>query len=143
MSTPASASNQGPHGVERAGPRDELFRVLVDSVEDYAIFVLSPEGRVLTWNSGARNLKGYEPDAARKLTEELGLDPGLGVLHRDRPNRDSLACDLMEPVRPLVDAYLTVIVNVIVEPGACGPGIPRIVSPSGRIRASLVHGATS
>ena len=37
---------------------------------------------------------------------ELGLDPGLGVLHRDAPNRDSLACDLMEPVRPLVDAYL-------------------------------------
>src|SRR5215472_4431887 len=60
MSTPASASNEGPHGVERAGPRDELFRVLVDSVEDYAFFVLSPEGRVLTWNSGARNLKGYE-----------------------------------------------------------------------------------
>jgi CRISPR-associated endonuclease Cas1 len=37
---------------------------------------------------------------------ELGLDPGLGVLHKDTPNRDSLACDLMEPVRPLVDAYL-------------------------------------
>lgn len=37
---------------------------------------------------------------------ELGLDPGLGVLHRDAPNRDSLACDLMEPVRPLVDAYV-------------------------------------
>ena len=27
-------------------------------------------------------------------------------MHRDAPNRDSLACDLMEPVRPLVDAYL-------------------------------------
>jgi CRISPR-associated endonuclease Cas1 len=37
---------------------------------------------------------------------ELGLDPGLGVLHKDTPNRDSLACDLMEPVRPLVDAYV-------------------------------------
>ena len=37
---------------------------------------------------------------------ELGLDPGIGVLHRDRPNRDSFACDLMEPLRPLVDAYL-------------------------------------
>jgi CRISPR-associated protein Cas1 len=37
---------------------------------------------------------------------ELGLDPGLGVLHRDALNRDSLACDLMEPVRPLVDAFV-------------------------------------
>jgi CRISPR-associated endonuclease Cas1 len=36
----------------------------------------------------------------------LGLDPGLGVLHVDTPARDSLACDLMEVVRPQVDAYL-------------------------------------
>ena len=43
---------------------------------------------------------------ARLAAAELGMDPGLGVLHKDRPNRDSLACDLMEPVRPLVDAYL-------------------------------------
>jgi len=43
---------------------------------------------------------------AHLAASELGLDPGLGVLHRDAPNRDSLACDLMEPVRPLVDAYL-------------------------------------
>lgn len=43
---------------------------------------------------------------ARLAASELGLDPGLGVLHRDTPNRDSLACDLMEPIRPLVDAYV-------------------------------------
>jgi hypothetical protein len=36
----------------------------------------------------------------------LGLDAAMGLLHVDQPNRDSLACDLMEPVRPLVDAYL-------------------------------------
>ena len=35
----------------------------------------------------------------------VGLDPGLGVMHVDQPHRDSLAADLMEPVRPLVDAY--------------------------------------
>jgi len=39
---------------------DDLFRLLVDSVRDYAIFVLSPDGHVLTWNAGARALKGYE-----------------------------------------------------------------------------------
>jgi len=43
---------------------------------------------------------------ARLAAAALGLDPGLGVLHVDTPARDSLACDLMEPVRPLVDAYL-------------------------------------
>lgn len=37
----------------------ELYRLLVESVKDYAIFVLSPEGNVLTWNQGAQALKGY------------------------------------------------------------------------------------
>ncbi len=43
---------------------------------------------------------------ARLAVAVLGLDPGLGVLHVDSRTRDSLACDLMEPVRPKVDAYL-------------------------------------
>ena len=43
---------------------------------------------------------------ARLAAAALGLDPGLGVLHVDTPARDSLACDLMEPVRPQIDAYL-------------------------------------
>ena len=36
----------------------------------------------------------------------LGLDPGLGVLHLDTKARNSLACDLMEPIRPQVDCYV-------------------------------------
>jgi CRISPR-associated endonuclease Cas1 len=36
----------------------------------------------------------------------MGLDPGLGILHADKANRDSLVADLMEPVRPEVDAFL-------------------------------------
>jgi PAS domain S-box-containing protein len=38
---------------------DAPFRVLVESVQDYAIFMLDVEGRVLTWNIGAERLKGY------------------------------------------------------------------------------------
>ncbi|MDB5097126.1 MAG: luxQ 10 [Cyanobacteria bacterium RYN_339] len=38
----------------------DQFRLLVESVSDYAIFMLEPSGRVATWNKGARNLKGYE-----------------------------------------------------------------------------------
>ncbi|MDB4882425.1 MAG: ATP-binding region ATPase domain protein [Gemmatimonadetes bacterium] len=37
-----------------------LLRLLVDSVRDYAIFALDPQGHVLTWNAGASLLKGYE-----------------------------------------------------------------------------------
>jgi hypothetical protein len=43
---------------------------------------------------------------ARIAAAALGLDVGLGVLHVDTTARDSLACDLMEPVRPQVDSYL-------------------------------------
>ena len=42
----------------------------------------------------------------RLAVASLGLDPGLGFWHVDTPARDSLACDLMEPVRPKVDAFL-------------------------------------
>ena len=43
---------------------------------------------------------------ARLAVSELGLDPGIGFLHNDTRTRDSLACDLMEPIRPQVDAFL-------------------------------------
>jgi hypothetical protein len=43
---------------------------------------------------------------ARLAAAALGLDPGLGVLHVDTAARDSLACDLMEPIRSGVDSYL-------------------------------------
>ena len=37
-----------------------LYRILVDSVRDYAIFALDASGRVLSWNAGAKRIKGYE-----------------------------------------------------------------------------------
>jgi CRISPR-associated endonuclease Cas1 len=43
---------------------------------------------------------------ARLALAALGLDPGIGVLHNDLRSRDSLACDLLESVRPQVDAFL-------------------------------------
>jgi CRISPR-associated endonuclease Cas1 len=43
---------------------------------------------------------------ARLAISELGLDPGIGFLHSDTRTRDSLACDLMEPIRPQGDALL-------------------------------------
>jgi CRISPR-associated endonuclease Cas1 len=43
---------------------------------------------------------------ARLSAAAMGLDPGIGVLHVDTPNRDSLACDLMEVCRPKVDAFV-------------------------------------
>jgi PAS domain S-box-containing protein len=44
---------------ESSGQNVGLFRLLVESVKDYAIFVLDPDGHVLTWNEGAQAIKGY------------------------------------------------------------------------------------
>jgi PAS domain S-box-containing protein len=41
---------------------EEKFRLLVESVKDYAIFMLDPKGHVLTWNLGAERIKGYRQD---------------------------------------------------------------------------------
>jgi PAS domain S-box-containing protein len=41
---------------------DEAFRLLVDSVQDYAIFMLDPTGHVASWNRGAARIKGYSAD---------------------------------------------------------------------------------
>ena len=46
----------------------DAFRVLVDSIRDYAIVLLDPAGRVVSWNPGAERIKGYRPD------EILGKD---------------------------------------------------------------------
>lgn len=43
--------------------------------------------------------------------EVVGLDPGLGIVHADQRGRDSFALDLMEPVRPEVDAYVLELVS--------------------------------
>jgi len=44
---------------ENSTQNNEVFRLLVESVKDYAIFVLDPKGYVVTWNPGAQAIKGY------------------------------------------------------------------------------------
>ena len=41
---------------------ERRFRILIEGVTDYAIFMLDPEGRVANWNPGAERIKGYKPD---------------------------------------------------------------------------------
>jgi two-component system, cell cycle sensor histidine kinase and response regulator CckA len=46
----------------RLREKEELFRIQVECVKDYAIFMLDINGYVLTWNTGAECLKGYRPE---------------------------------------------------------------------------------
>ncbi|MBD3925786.1 PAS domain S-box protein [Nocardioides cavernae] len=41
---------------------EEKFRLLVAAVEEYAVFMLDTRGRVMSWNAGARRIKGYDAD---------------------------------------------------------------------------------
>ena len=58
-------SEQGPRGSSSGagsssrGITDEQYRLIVQSSKDYAVFMLNPEGRILSWNEGARLIKGY------------------------------------------------------------------------------------
>ena len=74
---------------------DDQYRILVDAVIDYAIYKLDPQGRVSSWNSGARRLKGYEASEiigqhfSRFYTEEdraSGL-PQRGLASAEREGR--------------------------------------------------------
>ena len=44
---------------EAARQHEERFRTLVESIKDYAIFMLDTNGRIATWNAGAQRIKGY------------------------------------------------------------------------------------
>lgn len=52
----------GSGDVDNLRASEERFRLLVESVRDYAIFMLDPSGHVLTWNAGAERFKGYRAD---------------------------------------------------------------------------------
>lgn len=91
----------GPGEIEDTGGRralrelersEERFRMLVESVVDYAIFMLSPDGTVASWNIGAERIKGYSQDAilGRHIsvfypeeTEAEGLPDQLLAVARD------------------------------------------------------------
>ena len=53
------AREEGMNGSQR-DESAELYRLLVATVRDYAIFALDATGHVLTWNAGAEHLKGYK-----------------------------------------------------------------------------------
>jgi len=58
----AGAHQQSLGGI--AHETGELYRLLVESVDDYAIFALDPDGYILSWNAGAQRFKGYTADEA-------------------------------------------------------------------------------
>jgi PAS domain S-box-containing protein len=53
---------QTEHAMAQLRDSERHFRLLVQSVTDYAIYMLDPTGNVVSWNAGAAHIKGYRPD---------------------------------------------------------------------------------
>src|SRR6202012_386385 len=69
---------------------EKLFRLLVNHVQDYAIFMLDPNGYIMSWNLGAEHIKGY--------TEEEAIGKHISIFYRQDDVRDG------EPSRNLNEA---------------------------------------
>lgn len=64
----------------------QAFRLLVESVQDYAIFMLDPQGHVASWNEGARRIKGYEANEIVGRSFEAFYAPE--AVHRGWPQEE-------------------------------------------------------
>ncbi|QGW80682.1 PAS domain-containing hybrid sensor histidine kinase/response regulator [Variovorax paradoxus] len=64
---------------------DADFRLMVEAVSDYSIIVLDPGGIVISWNDGARKLKGY--DAAEAIGRHFSLFYPSELLEQNQPDR--------------------------------------------------------
>ena len=62
MTSPESQDVEGARSIEALRQSEERFRLMIEAVKDYAIYLLDPEGNVASWNEGAERIKGYKAD---------------------------------------------------------------------------------
>jgi len=58
----AALGERGKAAEHRLSESEERFRLMVLNVTDYAILMLDPQGRIISWNEGAERIKGYRPE---------------------------------------------------------------------------------
>jgi len=80
--TPPPADNE----TRSFEPRPEEFALLVDAVEDYAIFMLDPEGRIRSWNRGAARIMGY--DASEVIGRHFSISYDSEMLAAGKPQQE-------------------------------------------------------
>ncbi len=71
-------------GIEWHG-KEEPFRLFIESVQDYAIFMLDPEGRIASWNAGAERTKGYK--ASEIIGRHFSTFYAKEDVHSGKPQR--------------------------------------------------------
>jgi rsbT co-antagonist protein RsbR len=81
--TPQPEAGQEHTAREGALGSEQDYRLLVESVKDYAILMLDPQGYVVTWNEGARRFKGY--DAAEVIGKHFSIFYPKEDIERGKP----------------------------------------------------------
>jgi PAS domain S-box-containing protein len=56
------ARNSGRKLAQALAESEEQYRMLLDGIQDYAIFMMDPQGGIVSWNAGAERIKGYKAD---------------------------------------------------------------------------------
>jgi PAS domain S-box-containing protein len=65
---------------------NSIYRLMVDSITDYAIFLLDPDGIIRTWNAGAQRIKGYAADEV--IGRHFSIFYDADLLAEDLPARE-------------------------------------------------------
>ena len=77
-------ANTGLAEAIRAGGR--IVQLMIDSIEDYAIFMLDPNGHVASWNAGAQRIKGYTADEI--IGQHFSVFYPPEAIERDHPRHE-------------------------------------------------------
>ena len=95
MLAPKTCTTMNDQKAKRAAPNvramnsPELFRRLVEGVRDYAIFMLDPEGHIMSWNFGAQRIKGYS--AAEIVGKHFSVFYTADAIERRWPEHELVA----------------------------------------------------
>src|SRR5437868_3695054 len=65
---------------------DDQFRLMVEAVMDYAIYLLDPDGKIVSWNPGAKRMKGYL--ASEVLGKNFSMFFTDSDVRDDRPKKE-------------------------------------------------------
>ena len=112
---------------------EEEMRLLVDSIQDHAIVMLDPSGRIVSWNSGAERLKGYrraeiigEHISRFQTPEEQAEDPQGNMLRLAAA--DGMAEREVWRIRKDGSRFLAnVIVNAVISPTGQLQGFVKVI----------------
>jgi PAS domain S-box-containing protein len=111
---------------------ERRFRLLIDAVTDYAIFMLDPNGNIVSWNPGAQRIKGYAPEEilgqhfSRFYTEE---DRRKGVPQRALATAERTGKFEAEGARVRKDGstfIASIVINAIRDPSGRLLGFAKI-----------------